>query len=111
MPRVNVPVATIVRTGTGIAVSAEVAGDATNNHSVANNGTVWLEARNAHATLPKNLTVRIPGTVDGQAVTSRVYAIPALTTRRVGPFPTHDYGTLLLVDVESVDLKLTAYTL
>jgi hypothetical protein len=107
MSRVNIPVTSIVRTAS-TATPAEVVGDATNNHSYANADHVFLTVRNAHATLPKNLTVLIPATIDGQAVTSKVYAIPALATHDVGPFPVQFYGSTVLVNVESTDLKLIA---
>lgn len=107
MSRVNIPVTNIVRTASTV-VPAEVTGDPTNNHSYVNGDNVFLTVRNAHATLPKNLTVLIPATIDGQGVTSRVYPIPALATHDVGEFPVQFYGSTVLVNVESNDLKLIA---
>jgi hypothetical protein len=107
MPRVNIPVTTVNRTAF-TATPSEVPGDATNNHSYTNAEGVFLTVRNAHATLPKNLTVLIPTTIDGQSVTSKVYPIPALATGDVGPFPVQYYGSTVLVNVESTDLKLIA---
>ena len=39
-----------------------------------------------------NLTIYIPFTVDGQAVTDQVYAIGANTNYLLGPFPTQWYN-------------------
>jgi hypothetical protein len=108
MPRTPVPVTTVTRAG--IAPAAEVNGDSANNHSVVNDGKMTLEVRNAHATIAKTVTVKFTTTVDDQIVTSRVYSIPATVTRRIGPWPTQWYGQSLQVDVESADIKLTAYT-
>lgn len=109
MPRVGVTVVNITRAG--VADGTEANGDATNNHSISNDGRVWFEVRNADPTNPHNATVHITDTVDGQAVTSRVYPIAATAKRRIGPWPPGDYGDVLQVDVDSSQLKLTAYHL
>ncbi len=107
MPRVAVPVTAITRAG--VAPTAEVTGDAVNNHSVVNDGKTVLLVRNSHATLAKTVTVKFTATVDDQVVTSRVYSIAATASRYIGPWPAQWYGGSLQVDVESVDLKLNAY--
>lgn len=107
MPRVNIPVGDVNRTTT-TKVPTEVPGDPTNNHSYTNGEGVFLTVRNAHATVAKTLTVKIPNTVDGQAVASKTYPIPATESHDVGPFPVATYGTTVQVDVESSDLKLIA---
>lgn len=107
MPRVNVPVTNVSRAG--VADAAEVNGDSVNHHTVSNDGRTWLEVRNADASNPHTLTVRFPGVVDGQSVTPKTYPIAATTKRRIGPFPPADYGAALQVDVDSAQLKLTAY--
>lgn len=109
MPRIDVPVTNITRAG--VADATEVNGDAVNFHSIANDGKVWFEVRNADASNPHTATVKFTTTVDGQAVTSRAYSIAATLKRRIGPWPPEQYGSTLEVDVDSSQLKLTAYHL
>jgi hypothetical protein len=109
MPRVNVPVTQITRTG--IAPATEVNGDATNNHSVVNDGSVWLEVRNAGTTVSRTVSARFENTIDGQTIPAKTWSIPTEATRRIGPFPVRMYGSSLLVDVDNAELKLTAYKL
>lgn len=109
MPRVTVPVTNLSRAG--IADATEANGDSANNHQVANDGRMWLEVRNADASNPHTLTIRLADVVDGQTITPKTYPLAATTKRRIGPFPPKDYGSLLLVDVDSAQLKLAAYHL
>lgn len=108
MARVAVPVTSITRTG--VAPAAETAGDAVNNHTVANDGQVILLVRNANgAATDYDLTVHLQGVIDGQAIDPKVYTIAAGASRYIGPWPTSRYGTSMQVDVEHADLKLSAY--
>ncbi|MCD9196062.1 hypothetical protein [Streptomyces albireticuli] len=109
MPRVNVPVTSITRTG--IAPATEVNGDATNNHSLTNNGTTWLMVRNSGSTVARVVSAIYENTVDGQTVPAKTWSIPTSSTRYIGPFPVRLFGTLLLIDVDNAELKLSAYTL
>lgn len=109
MPRINLPHTNISRAG--VADGAEVDGNTTDNHSTANDGRMWLEVRNADAGGPHTVTVRIQDVVDGQSVTSKTFSIPASSKRRIGPWPPGQYGDVLEVDVDSSQLKLTAYHL
>lgn len=110
MARVAVPVTTISRAG--VAPASETTGDATNNHSVQNNGKTFLLVRNGNgASTARTVTLRLSGSYDGQSVTPRTVTIAAAASRYIGPFPTSTYGTSLLVDVEHADLKLSAYTI
>lgn len=106
MPRVVVPVTEITKTG--VAPAAEVTGDPAQNHYFANDSRTFLVCRNNGAT-PRTLTVRINTTVDGFAVSSRTVAIPATSTRYVGPFEVGPYGTVCNVDVDHADLRLSCY--
>ena len=108
MPRVDLPHTNLTREG--VAPGAEVSGDATNNHSVVNDGKVFLLARNSGAG-DRTVTIVTPGTVDSQAVADRVISITAAASRYIGPFPPGDYGDPLSVDVEHTEVKLTAYHL
>lgn len=108
MPRVNVPVTTIIRGG--VANATPVTGDATNNHVVINDGKTWIEVENTGAT-SRNLTINITKTVDGQTPPARVFAIAAGAKRRLGPWPTSIYSATLNVDVAHAELVIAAYTL
>lgn len=108
MPRVNVPVTTITRTG--IAAATPVTGDATNNHEVINDGKTWLEVENTGAS-SRTLTVYITKLVDGQTPPAKTYSISAGASRRMGPFPRDIYGVTLSVDVTHAELVLAAYNL
>ena len=108
MPRVNVPVTTVIRGG--VANATPVTGDATNNHVVINNGKTWVEVENTGAT-SRNLTFNITKTVDGQTPAARVFAIAAGAKRRYGPFPVSDYSAELNVDVAHAELVLAAYNI
>lgn len=109
MARVSVPVTTITRAG--VAPAAEVNGDSTNNHVVANDGKTVLLVRNANgSSTARTLTVVIQGAIDGFAPTPRTYSIPAAASRYIGPFDTVAYGTLMQVNVDNAELKLSAYT-
>ncbi len=109
MPRVTVPVTTITRAG--VAPASEVNGDATNNHQIANDGRTVLLVRNANgSSTARTLTVVIQGAIDGFAPTPRTYSIAAGASRYIGPFDTVAYGTLMQVNVDNAELKLSAYT-
>lgn len=105
MPRVAVPVTQSSRAGT--VLPAATTGDATNNHSVVNDGRVILMVKNTGAT-SRNITFALTTTVDGLAVTSRVEAIPAGETQLFGPFDPNSYGSTLNVDVAHAELVLNA---
>ncbi|MFC5144279.1 hypothetical protein [Streptomyces aureoversilis] len=109
MPRVNVPVTSITRTG--IAPATEVNGDATNNHSLTNDGNVWVMVRNSGSTVARTLSAVYANTVDGQIVPAKTWSIPTSSTRYIGPFPVRLFGTTLNLDVDNAELKLSAYTL
>lgn len=108
MPRVAIPVTQPTRAG--IAPPAEINGDPANDHTMANNGRTMLIARNADAGGAHPVNIRLNGTVDGQAIADRVISVPLSATRWIGPFPVSQYGSQLLVDVDSAQIKLTAVT-
>ncbi|MFY1595490.1 hypothetical protein [Micromonospora sp. WMMD737] len=110
MPRVTVPVTNITRSG--VAPAAEVNGDPANNHQVANNGNTFLLVRNANgAATARTLGVVIKGAIDGFAPAPRTYSIPAGASRYIGPFDAVAYGSLMEINVDNAELKLSAYTL
>ncbi len=107
MPRVPIPVTKL--SDAGAADPAETNGDPVNQHALPNTGNTVLRVRNAHATLVRNLTLGTPVTVGGKAVADTVVPIPAAATRTFGGLSPALYGTSVPVDVESGDLKLTAF--
>lgn len=106
MPRVALTVTPITRAG--VAPPAETNGDPVNNHQVQNNGRLFLLVRNAGTTVPRTVTLRLPGVTDGQSLTPKTVEIPTEESRYIGPFPTDAYGATLQVDVDNAELKLTA---
>lgn len=109
MPRVDIPVTQITRSG--VAPATEVNGDTVNNHSVVNDGSVWLEVRNSGTTVARTVSARFENTIDGQTIPAKTWSIATEATRRIGPFPVRMYGSSLLIDVDNAELKLTAYKL
>ncbi|MEU8334799.1 hypothetical protein [Micromonospora tulbaghiae] len=108
MPRVNVPVTTITRAG--VAPAAEVNGDAAQNHVLSNDGRTFLLVRNANgSSTARTLTVIIQGAIDGFAPAPRTYSIAAGASRYIGPFDTVAYGSLMQINVDNAELKLSAY--
>lgn len=107
MARVAVPVTQSSRAGT--VLPAATTGDATNNHSVANDGRVILMVKNTNASsTARSITFLLTATVDGLAVTSRVESVPAGETQLFGPFDPNSYGSTLNVDVAHAELVLNA---
>lgn len=107
MARGAIPVTAISRTG--VALPTETTGDATNFHTVVNDGNTIILARNTNSgSTARTVTVHLNRTVDGQAVASRTYSVAAAATKALGPFPTGDYGSSLLVDVDHAELLLRA---
>ncbi len=106
MARVVIPVTNI--TTTAAAAATEVNGDSTNHHYVANNGSTWLVVRNADSGGPHTVTVGLLS-VDGQAVTGKTVSVPASSARQFRLGAPNLYGTRTNIDVDSSQLKLTAY--
>jgi hypothetical protein len=81
-------VTTINRSGVNV---AGVAGTSEGS-SFANNGNVFIEVNNVHATLARVITVVTPSTVLGLAIADLTVSIPALSTRKIGPFPPAEFN-------------------
>ena len=110
MAATPVPVTTI--TPAGVAQPAATVGDTANGHSVVNDGRTWLEVTNADAANPHTVTVGFARTVDGQAVTAKVWSIPAsATARRIRLGNTDDYGPVVGFTVDSAQLSFRAFNL
>ncbi len=107
MARGAIPVTNI--TTTAAAPATEVNGNATDQHYVnGNDGRVFIQVRNADAGGPHTVTVGLLP-VDGQTVAGKTYSIPASSTRNIKLGAPAYYGTRTNIDVDSSQLKLTAY--
>lgn len=105
MARAQIPVST--STTKGVLFVAEQNGDAVNHHQLANSGREKLHVRNSGAGA-RTVTIKFSKQVDGQAVADYVKSIPAGETWVFGPFPTENYGTQVLINVEHAEVKLRA---
>jgi len=92
-----------------------VAGDATNHHDMTNTGQEFLVIRNSGAS-QRTVTLEIPETIDGQAVTNKTFTLEAGETKLAGPFPTPHYnqGTAgeagkMYFRVSHAELRLQAF--
>lgn len=87
MPRTAVSVQQVSRTAI---TPTYAAGDSANGHSLLNSGAEFLHVKTGAT--GTTVTVQIPSTVDGQAVTNKTYVIGTTTERMIGPFPPGIYN-------------------
>lgn len=110
MARGILPLTQISRAG--VAPVAETAGDAVNGHQASNDGSMFVLLHNTNSgSTARTATIHLAESVDGQAVAPRTVAVPAASSRYVGPFPESQYGAAVLVDVDNAELHLSAYHL
>ncbi|WP_073946510.1 hypothetical protein [Streptomyces kebangsaanensis] len=107
MARASLPITRL--SDAGHADPTPVDGDVTNGHSLPNTGRTVLRVRNADATNPHTLTLVTPITVGGKAVEDTEVTIPAGATLSFGSLSTALYGSSTPIDVDSAQLKLTAF--
>lgn len=108
MARVAVPVTTFTRAG--VVLPAPTTGNATDNHSVVNDGRVGIIAKNTGA-VDRTVTFHASKAVDGLTPPTRVETIPAGEEQGFGPFSPTEYGASLLVDVAHAEVTLRAIRL
>lgn len=107
MPRGTIAVTTSDRAGSALPVAT--VGDPTNGHTIANDGRTLLLVENTGSTVARVVTLQMSRAVDGLTLTgSRTVSVATGVTRLLGPYPTADYGTALLVDVDNAELKIRA---
>lgn len=107
---VVVPVTSITRAG--VAPATPTAGDATNGHTVANDGNVFILAKNTNgASTARTITFAFSKHVDGQTVSPVTHSLAAGASLYLGPFSTPDYGADLAITVSHAELVLSAYHL
>lgn len=111
--RTALAVATVSRLALTPFPAPSVAGDVTNGNVSPNDGATMLAVLNGDAGLTHGLTVQVASGVDGLTAGPRSYTIPvsASGTQLLGPFPVQFYGSQLLWNVDSAQLKVAAYSL
>jgi hypothetical protein len=96
MPRTSIAYTEPSKTGTALPNAS--AADVTNGNQVLNNdGRVYVIAKNANVSTPRNLIVTPTATVDGLVPPARTSPIPASTSMLFGPWEVANYSTTLLV--------------
>lgn len=120
MPRVEIPVTEIARSGVRVDNVAQVTGDATNDHYIAeNDGRVYLEIENENVgsqTVDIEANPSPGGTFDGLAIEPLTLTIPAGQTFLFGPFRPYTFqqdsdGMMHVNPSVSTDLKFRAFRL
>lgn len=88
-----------------------VAGDVTNGNVSPNDGATFLVVLSGD-TNPHGITVTVVSGVDGLTAGPRPYTIPGSASGKqmFGPFPLQWYGSQLLYNVDSAQLKVSLYS-
>lgn len=112
MPRTplnSVPVSRLALTATP---TPTVAGDVANGNVTPNDGATFLAVVSGDAAT-HGLTVTVVSGVDGLTAGPRPYTVPVAASgpQATGPFPIQYYGTQLLWNVDSAQVKVAAYSL
>lgn len=82
------------------------AADTVNFNGFSNDGNTIVIATNTDGAVTRNVTVPVPGTVDGtQTITSRTHAIPFGVAWILGPYPVATYGSTVEIRGDNVALK------
>jgi hypothetical protein len=89
-----------------------VAGDVANGNVTPNDGATLLAVLSGDASTHV-LTVTVASGVDGLTAGPRSYTVPvaASGTQLIGPFPVQYYGTQLLWNADSAQIKVAAYSM
>lgn len=107
MARTKVTTSRVTRTvGKKWTTAGLTAGDVTNGNYADNDGATMVIAYNAHATLARTVTFVTPETVDGGAIADLAQSLAALEYGIFGPFPRSIYGSQLMIDPQTTDIKL-----
>lgn len=112
MPRVDIPVTQIIKSG--VAPPNAVTADPTNDHKFeGNDGRIFLDVFNLHASTPFVVTINTPGNVAGLAIADQTATVQPQGTQLVGPFPPTIFNQpgsdVVWVDVDNANLRLRAY--
>lgn len=111
--RTSTAVTSVTRTALTAFPQPSAAGDNVNGNVSPNDGATFLAVFNADGASTHVLTVQVVSGVDGLTAGPRSYTIPtsASGTQITGPFPLGPYGSQLLWNVDSTQLKVAVYSL
>jgi hypothetical protein len=109
MARTALPFGVITRTG--LTPLTPTAGDVANGNSLLNDGETIFRLANSGSTASRTLTITVPGSVDGQAVTAKTETLAQSAAKWFGPYPTGVYGGLLKLNVDNAELTFECYRL
>ncbi len=97
-------------TGLDLSTATATTGVPADGHKVANRPGMFVDVKNTNgASTARVVTFVIPGGRDGQAIVPRTKSIAAGKTFRLGPWPSADYGSQLLIDVDHAELTIVAF--
>jgi hypothetical protein len=110
--RTALPVTTVTRTALTAFPTPTTAGDVANGNVTPNDGATILAVVSGDAST-HGLTVTVVSGVDGLTAGPRSYTVPAAASgvQIVGPFPLQYYGSQLLWNADSAQVKVAAYSL
>jgi hypothetical protein len=110
--RTPTAVTSVSRTALTAFPTPTAAGDVANGNVSPNDGATMLAVVSGDASA-HGLTVTVASGVDGLTAGPRPYTVPgsASGTQIVGPFPIQFYGSQLLWNVDSAQVKVAAYSL
>jgi hypothetical protein len=110
--RTPLTVTSISRTALTALPTPTVAGDVANGNVAPNDGATFLAVVSGDAST-HNLTVTVVSGVDGLTAGPRSYTVPVAASgvQACGPFPLQYYGSQLLINADSAQVKVAAYSL
>jgi hypothetical protein len=110
--RTALGVTSVTRTALAAFPTPTVAGDVANGNVIPNDGATLLALVSGDANTHV-LTVQVVSGVDGLTAGPRSYPVPVAASgvQVTGPFPLASYGTQLLVNADSAQIKIAAYSL
>jgi hypothetical protein len=110
--RTAIAVTTVSRTALTAFATPTTAADVTNGNVIANDGATILAVVSGDAATHQ-LTVQVERGVDGLTAGPRTYTVPVAASgvQLTGPYPVRDYGTQLMVNGDSAQIKIAPYSL
>jgi hypothetical protein len=110
--RTPTSVTSVTRTALTAFPTPTAAGDVTNGNVSPNDGATFLAVVSGDAST-HGLTVTVVNGVDGLTAGPRAYVVPVAASgvQLAGPFPLQWYGSQLLWNVDSAQVKVAAYSL
>lgn len=96
-----------------VSVSLSLAADVVNGNFTPNDGATIFVVLNLDAVATHTLTIQVASGVDGLTAGPRSYTIPVNSagSQLVGPWPIQYYGSQLLWNGDSTQLRVTPYSL